>query len=367
MKDIWKDFRPTVNEATLRPRTVLPPSSSFIGRAETLVLRTISLPATKKLFIAIGSVAAVALLREPFLSIFDMPTGSYPLALFYMVVLVVSTFLGPMAGMIAGLASVLYATIFVIHPLGSISVATAYTQFGVLNFVLYCLTVAAVIGLLHRTMQHLKSSEHLRDLLFMEFRHRSRNDLNSLYSLITIRSKEVQDPVAKAHMQAAARHALTLAKVYKRLESHHYLGGSVTIDTKEFVEGLFQDLFSAHAGNKRISWKIFAASHQLGFERAIQLGLVMNEMITNCVKYAFPEPRTGMITVLFKRDASDLVLEITDNGVGMQAAVVGDGTTGSGIGSRILSGVAKQLNGSLSRGPGPGGIGTTARLRFRME
>jgi two-component sensor histidine kinase len=98
--------------------------------------------------------------------------------------------------------------------------------------------------------------------------------------------------------------------------------------------------------------------------------LVLNEAVTNTLKYAFPEQRAGTVRVRFAREGEEFVLTVCDDGIGLPAE--GEMTNapstqplhGSGLGTRLLSALAAQLRGSFSRQPGQNGRGTVATLRF---
>lgn len=117
---------------------------------------------------------------------------------------------------------------------------------------------------------------------------------------------------------------------------------------------------------------IDAEPHLLDAERAIQLGLVLNELVTNAFKYAFPDERHGTVRVHFVRDGETFVLTVSDDGVGLEAtrAVGGEERAaappgnGGGLGTRLLHALAAQLRGTITLRRGADGVGTTAELRF---
>lgn len=100
-----------------------------------------------------------------------------------------------------------------------------------------------------------------------------------------------------------------------------------------------------------------AEAHTLDTERAVQLGLVLNEAVANALKYAFPEDRAGTVRVRFAREADEFVLTVADDGIGLPAEGELLGTPpatlphGSGMGTRLLHALAAQLRGTFSRHP----------------
>jgi two-component sensor histidine kinase len=119
-----------------------------------------------------------------------------------------------------------------------------------------------------------------------------------------------------------------------------------------------------------------AEAHPLDSERAVQLGLTLNEAVTNALKYAFPEERAGTVRVRFAREGGEFVLTVADDGIGLprEGEVAGGAvpprrlaSSGGGLGTRLLGALAAQLRGSFKRLPGEGGVGTVAELRFPVQ
>ncbi len=145
------------------------------------------------------------------------------------------------------------------------------------------------------------------------------------------------------------------------------------MDTKEFIEGLCRDLDRAVSGGelRPVALIAEAESHTLDAERAVHLGLVLNELVTNALKYAFPDNGAGTVRVRFNREGESFVLSVSDDGVGLPAhetsaamRAAGERPLGTGLGTRLLQGLAAQLRGALSRRQGENGVGTLAELRF---
>jgi two-component sensor histidine kinase len=140
------------------------------------------------------------------------------------------------------------------------------------------------------------------------------------------------------------------------------------VDTREFVEGLCRDLEVTQTGGglRPIGLRAGADAHPLDTERAVHLGLVLNELVTNALKYGFPDERHGLISVCFTREAEEYVLTVADDGVGYAREDTAESTrsSGAGLGTRLMHGLAAQLRGRFTRETGEAGIGTVARLRF---
>jgi two-component sensor histidine kinase len=212
-----------------------------------------------------------------------------------------------------------------------------------------------------------------RRLLMREFRHRTRNDLQSLVALLLLRARAAPSSAAQDGLREAAEHARALARVHTLLAQEVIHEDDPTVvDSRAFVEGLATELARTHAteGLRPVSLTATAESHPLDSERAILVGLVLNECVTNALKYAFPDEAPGKVQVRFALAAGEFLLSVEDNGTGSpQDEQPGDRSRplGTGLGTRLLRGMAAQLRGSFARGPGEGGVGTRALLRFPAE
>ena len=259
---------------------------------------------------------------------------------------------------------------FVSPPIGAFSIADPKHMTALALFSLIAGLLVHVIGQLQDALAQVRVGEdHLR-LLLREFRHRTRNDLHSLVGLLLLRARGAHSADAREALREASGHALALARVHTRLTtaSPGY-GEEAVVDSREFILGLVEDLQRSTAGDglRPVAVIAEAESHVLNNERAVQLGLVLNELVTNALKYAFPnEDVGGSVWVRFERQGAEYVLTVADDGEGLP--VEGDVPQPSrllaGLGTRLLRALASQLRGSFTRQTGPGERGCVAVLRF---
>jgi two-component sensor histidine kinase len=145
---------------------------------------------------------------------------------------------------------------------------------------------------------------------------------------------------------------------------HEYLYSTDHLDRVNFgsyIEQLAHEIFSSYAlGPDRVSVKIEAEDIDLGVHRAIPCGLILNELFSNALKYAFPGGRPGMIRVLFARlESGDLTLSVEDNGVGLPAGF--DWENSASVGLRVVRILAHQIDGTVTLDRGTDGT------RFSVE
>ena len=344
----------------------------------TLIRRTRAMrPAVRHLGAAALalSVFGLRLLLDP------APQATYPFGHFFVAILLAAVLFGAGASYVATLLSGLLGTWYYLPPTGSLVLPDPSDYLEVVLFLLAAATMTAVIEALHRAVQRVEHaqtellrSERARALVLREFRHRTRNDLGSLVGLLMLRARTAPSDAARDALCEAADHALALARVHARLTLDDLEEGAehATVDTREFISGLCADIEAAQFGQELRPVRLVAGAeaHLLSAERAVPLGLVLNETVTNALKYAFPEDRPGTVQVRFAREGEEFVLTVTDDGIGLppegelENAPPARPAGGSGLGTRLLRALAAQLRGRFTRRPGPDGIGTVAELRF---
>lgn len=324
-------------------------------------------PVALRLGIAVAAVVVVGVARLASTALLEGNMLAHPFAFFYIATMVIGVVLGAGAGMAAGAASLILVAVYAAA--NSANHVEDVQLIEASAFAFFTAVSAWLISIMHGTMDKLRESEELRALLFKEFRHRSRNDLNGLYGLLMMRARRCSTPEAKWHLESAASHTLTLAKVYTRLEKHHLVSGNVVVSTEEYIGGLVDDIRVAHGlASKGIELTCTVEEHGLQFDRAITLGLILNEAIMNSLKHAFGT-ELGRIHVGFHQRDAEFHLEVSDNGRGMvskdPAITKPDG---SGLGTKILTGLAGQLGGGIAQCcPGLDGRGTMLRARLPLK
>lgn len=345
----------------------------------SFITKTHSWPTWAKYAAACGIVLAMlplAFTLEGF-----VPAG-YLFLPFLAAILVAGSLFNHGSGFVATAMSGLLAAWFFLPPVGSLAAHDQGDGLALVMFMAVGAAMAAVIEALHRAVvrtrrahAELMHSERQRRLLLNEFRHRTRNDLQSLAALLLLRARSAPSQAAADGLREAAEHARALARAHAWL-AHGDIGeGEVParVDTKEFIEGFCRDLGKALLSGELRPVALIATAepHALDSERAVHLGLAMNELVTNALKYAFPDDSSGTVRVRFAREGESFVLSVADDGVGMaedQAPVPPQvekrARSGTGLGTRLLQGLAAQLRGTLSRHEGGGGAGTLAELRF---
>jgi two-component sensor histidine kinase len=361
------------------------------GLVSAAIARTRVWPWPARYATTAGITIGIFLLRlaaEPIL-----PEG-LPYLVYFLAVLLAAALFDHGCGLFATAICAALVVALYFPPLGSLGVEEQRHLLSLAIFAAIAVLMSLTIEALHRALADAQSAnealrsardriartERSRMLLLREFRHRTRNDLGSLVGLLLLRARTAPSEAAREGLREAAEHAMALARVHTHLAASDNLDGSddgnqpdtPQVNTRAYILGLCTDLAKARMdeGLRPVVLTADAEAHLLDAERAVQLGLVLNEAVTNALKYAFPENRAGTVRVWFAREGEEFLLSVADDGVGLppdgEIGGASDGTRrhGSGLGTRLLRALAAQLRGSFARRLGDSGAGTVSELRF---
>lgn len=157
-----------------------------------------------------------------------------------------------------------------------------------------------------------------KELLLREVQHRVRNNMQLISSLLALQTDEVQDPTAKAKLEEAGSRVRSIALAQERL---HEAGSFTKIDFADYLRALV-DGTAALGGREDVSFEVSADPVALPLDRAVPLGLVLNELLNNAVRHAFPGGAGGRVRVEARRDGDGTVtVTVADDGIGLPETV----------------------------------------------
>ncbi len=291
------------------------------------------------------------------------PSG-YPFILAFISVIASVTLFNQGMGFLATMLTALFAMYFYLPPDHSFAVEG---KRNVLAVAVYCFTgilATLLIETLHQSLEKLRESERIRVALLKEFRHRTRNDLQSLVGMITLRARATHSPEAQLNLKAVADHAIAMSVIHNHLiNATPGDGQEAVIEARRFILGLCKDIERAHRnrGGFPISVVAESISYQINTERAVQVGLIISEVVGTALKYSFPDSRAGHVRVNLERTNGEFALRIEDNGVGIN--LLSEERDGGLLSGRLLKALAAQLRGHLTRHEVNEG-GTSLEVRF---
>jgi two-component sensor histidine kinase len=178
------------------------------------------------------------------------------------------------------------------------------------------------------------------ELLLKEIHHRVKNNLQVVSGLLTLQSAQIDDPHTKAAMQESRNRVLSIGIVHQKLYQGTSLGA---IEMKDYFLNLSESILDSFGAEKRVTIECAMEKLDLDIDTAVPLGLIVNELLTNTLKYAFPKGQDGKVLIRLEKSKDGLLhLEVSDNGVGKSGI-----TQGTGFGAQLLSLLTQQLSGSM--------------------
>ncbi|MBW4659045.1 MAG: PAS domain S-box protein [Drouetiella hepatica Uher 2000/2452] len=166
--------------------------------------------------------------------------------------------------------------------------------------------------------QQIQQSLREKEVLLKEIHHRVKNNLQIVYSLLRLQCRQLKDPQAVEALLESQNRIETIALIHEKLYRSKNLA---SIDFAEYIPGLVSNLFSTYdISERQIALETRVESISLDIDKAIPCGLIINELVSNALKYAFPAAAAGQIDVEMKYgDDAQITLIVGDNGVGLSA------------------------------------------------
>jgi PAS domain S-box-containing protein len=204
-----------------------------------------------------------------------------------------------------------------------------------------------------RAEEQMAASLREKEVLLKEIHHRVKNNLQIISSLLSIQSNTLHDESAKAILRESQHRVRAIAIVHERL---YRTQDFASINFAEYLLAVTDDLLRSF-GRPGIYCTLDVDPIALTIDSAIPCGLVVNELVTNALKHAFPGDREGTIVVSFHRVGDEAIeLKVADDGVGLPAE-----RPMPGMGSELIESLSEQIGGKLVR---ESVNGTSISIRF---
>jgi two-component sensor histidine kinase len=204
------------------------------------------------------------------------------------------------------------------------------------------LTVALIAGaLLWRLSKQLRRRNEEKEFLIKEIHHRVKNNLQVLSSLLHLQSRHIRDEAALDAVREGQNRVEAMSLIHKKL----YMGDNLaSVEMRDYLHQLGDTLLDTFGMDDRVKVIYHLSPLHLDVDTAIPLGLIINELVTNSLKYAFPESRQGIVEIsLWKNESGQLCLKVADNGAGIAAAPSLKSSTS--FGSNLVEILSKKLKG----------------------
>lgn len=198
----------------------------------------------------------------------------------------------------------------------------------------------------HRT-RLLERQNREKEILLQEIHHRVKNNLQIVISMLNLQARHVQDPTAQEVMQALRSRVRSMSLLHERLYRHDDLE---QISLEEYFLEICESLYASYGVSMdRVELELDIPYTKVDLDAAITLGLIVNELVSNTLKYAFPNNAHGVLRIeLKKHDDVQYTLTISDNGRGLPKDFFEKQQSGQSFGLKLVQSLSRKLEGNIS-------------------
>ncbi|MBK8098232.1 MAG: CHASE domain-containing protein [Planctomycetes bacterium] len=207
-----------------------------------------------------------------------------------------------------------------------------------------------------------RTSLREKEVLLQEIHHRVKNNLQVVTSLLSLQAAQIAVPEVAQQLRQSQHRVRTMALIHETL---YRSGDLARIDLSVHLRDLSAHLLRAHEIDRdRVRIDLDVAAVTLELARAVPFGLLINELLTNALRHAFPAPRTGRVAIVLLAGPDDhCEVSVVDDGIGMPSAAAPGSRS---LGLQLVQTLTRQLGGELRQERG-NPTGTVFRLRFLLR
>jgi two-component sensor histidine kinase len=180
-----------------------------------------------------------------------------------------------------------------------------------------------------------------KEWLLKEVNHRVKNNLQTVISLLETQGQYLKNEALEAIVSSQHRINAVLLLHQKISQAEN----SATIEMSGYLDDIIQYLRESFDNPEGIQWHVDIQPLRVGLRQAVPIALIVNESVTNSLKHAFPAGRDGAIAIRFRHEKGQVLLSISDNGVGLRRSVEEEASESLGIG--LMEGLGRELRGNI--------------------
>ncbi|MHB8055694.1 MAG: sensor histidine kinase [Candidatus Aminicenantales bacterium] len=194
-----------------------------------------------------------------------------------------------------------------------------------------------------RAEEEIKRQLAEKSILLKEVHHRIKNNIAAVASLLSLQMRSITNPEAVAALKEASSRVRSMGVLYDKLLLSE---GQIDVPLKKYVESLVASVVSLFPGQPRIDLNLEIGDFYLNPKRLFPLGIIINELLTNAVKYAFTDMESGTIWISLTGVDKRVSLSVRDNGIGLPDGF--DLKKSKGFGLMVVQMLCEQLDGLFS-------------------
>ncbi len=187
----------------------------------------------------------------------------------------------------------------------------------------------------------LQQQNEEKEFLLKEIHHRVKNNLEIVSGLLSLQSEQINDPSITEAILKSQHRVHSMSMIHQKL----YQGkGLASIEMKDYFLNLGTYLIHSYGAEDQVEMECKMEPLELDIDMAMPIGLIVNELLTNAMKYAFPDCRRGLISIDLRQTGTLLYLTVSDNGIGKHPENMIHGT---GFGTQLIQLLTQQLDGKI--------------------
>jgi len=199
-----------------------------------------------------------------------------------------------------------------------------------------------------------------KEVLLQEVHHRVKNNLQIIQSMLNLQSRGMTDPDILDVLTTSRDRVYSIALIHENLYRSEEIG---VVDLQTYFEKLCRNLHISYSKQiKTVNYEVNVDNVPVNLTQAVPCGLIVNELVSNSLKYAFPDKDVGCITICSRIDGDDCTISVQDDGVGMPAVTNNKNDTSLGL--QLVKMLVQQLDGELETNHEHG---TTVKFTFPLK
>jgi two-component sensor histidine kinase len=204
------------------------------------------------------------------------------------------------------------------------------------------------VGLYFITRKYLGQKQQLakalsdKDILLREIHHRVKNNLQLVSSLLTLQGRSIDNKSAQKAINEGKSRIRSMALIHQDLYQRENL---TSVNTQQYFKNLCQELYTTYSISKdKVTLEMDIEDIPVDVDTLVPLGLITNEIISNSLKYAFPNNKKGKLKVMLKGNNGGLYLKVSDDGIGYDTREI----SANSFGTRLIYSLTQQLEAELN-------------------
>lgn len=190
--------------------------------------------------------------------------------------------------------------------------------------------------------ERIKKSLKEKEILLQEVHHRVKNNLQIISSILNLQTRSIKDDKVNELIKETRYRIMSMSFIHDLL---YQTKDFTNIDFSKYIQNITSNIMNTYTLNKNIQLQLHTEPIFLNLDNAIPCGLIVNELITNAFKYAFPEGKKGEIIVELSKSSNNVILSVADNGIGISKKV--NYKTTESLGFQLINSLVSQIDATI--------------------